>query len=354
MKKWKFCIAIPAIACVLGLGLTTPTHATIDEEIAAVTSVIDTLETTYETAIDDYNATATGLHLKLVKRTDHGPYYKKSSMNAYTQLDSGWTLQVQTTDNLVASVLDDKPIVDALTNLSFKKYGPAYYYPITQQYINTDTGVICAVRGDTTNCGHINWQTITDTWAEYLNSIGVAYYTATNVYPVIPGDYSNDNTSPTITNSEYKPYQYTIVGIANEDAGSMFYRSSATSDWVYFTSTQSVLECSKYTGEAEKGFAGHVCYNINADGSYTNSTVGAIPKEDTTKTASDESIVTVANTGSSDESGIGVPDTGAPTFNESGAKAIVITAVVVLLGTITCLSKYIRTRLKTQVRFTKK
>ena len=204
-----------------------------------------------------------------------GPYYKPDSIDAYLTLNRALTLTITTTDDVIASVLEPTPVVEKLTSLGFTKYSRPYFFPETNQYINETTGVLCAVRSYGTTCGHINWQDVSDKWGTFADGIGKAFYKSEEDYPFIMGDVSSDNT-PTIYDSDYEPYQYTVVGM--DDYVGLFYRKSPTSEWIYFKGTQGMLTCDEYSGETEKGFAGVECYNAETK---TVERVGALLVPDT-------------------------------------------------------------------------
>lgn len=311
------------------------TYATTEEE-TAVESVINSLRTIYQTQINEYNAANTDLQLKVVDSNVKWARYKPSTVNAYLGLYQSYGLEVMTIDDISASLLDPRPIADKLVSLGFSEYGHVYYWPPTTQYINEDTGVLCSVTVGFSSCGHINWVvTVTDEWQKYINGIGSAYHAKFGVYPVLTSAdiYSDEVLPPTIHNSEYKPYQYTEVSIDNGHG--LFYRSSPTSEWVHFRETQALLECSEFTGEAQKGFAGYVCYN-----GQEKSTV---------------KVATSTPTSTSEEtSSVAVPNTGAITNDDKNVVATtIITIIAVISGLIAYGIHYTKTRLASRVGFKK-
>ena len=348
------------------------TYATATpEETAAVASVINQLKPVYQDLIDDYNASLTPtptptptvtpsptptatptsnpneLHLVEENNDSFGPLYKAPSMNVYIDLDQATSLIVKTADDTETYALNDHEdaIISALTSAGFTAYGPAnIVMSIDQQYLNEETGVLCEIHGSGAACGHVNWLTISDEWTEYLNGVGAAYYASEGEYTPVFRDGGFGAGSPTIYDSEYEPYQYTAISIAH--AIGLFYRSSQTSDWAYFTATQAVLYCSDFTGEAAKGFAGYICWDSTTD---TNSKV-TVPTDDST-TPTDNSS---SDTKKSTTPAIGAPNTGgAPASDNSGAIAILIVSALVPLALAAYALRYARNRAKAKVRFEK-
>lgn len=341
MKKQKYYLAAGGLLCsgLLGLVFGAPaTHAATAEE-SAVADAISLLHEAYQTAMDAYNAAnPDGPQLQFSESdealTGIRSYYKPDSLNAYVQLIRGTFAEVATTDGLLWTLASTDGAAEALASSGFVEYGPSYSFPPTQQYLNTNTGVICAVANVGYGCGHISWLSITDEWAAFANGIGAAFHESEEQYPVILAHVWDNSTLPLLYNSEYTPYQYTFVGISNYRG--MFYRASATSDWVYFGGTQSVLDCSEYTGEAEKGFMGYICYNGTEE-----STVGAA-----------SAITTVTDAGPVDDSGsVSAPDTGASTGDNQGAIVATSAAAIASISIITYLAIYIKKRLSSRVHF---
>ncbi len=193
---------------------------------------------------------------------DYNPHFKPESVKGYIQLNKISKLIITTTkDNQPAPVLETAPIFETLTALGFTAYGPTLSNK-AEQYLNTETGVICIVSKIGSSCGHTNWQTITDEWKDFIAGIGEAFYKVTKEYPVIDEDVISENT-PSIIDSDHEPYQYTIVKINGENG--LFYRKDPSSEWIYFGSFQDIPECSVFTDEAAKGFTGLTCRLSNGD-----------------------------------------------------------------------------------------
>lgn len=335
MLQHKIITGVAVVAALAATTLCTPdTYATGED--AAVESAISSLKTTHQATVDAYNTSHADMQLHIVDGSDcYGPFYRASSMKAYTQVDGSLCFETQTAEGVMATLVDASPMISALTSSGFTAYSPEYYWPPHQQYLNENTGVICSVAEYGANCGHINQQTITDKWAEYLNGIGAAYYAAEQEYPVITDRSiipSDNNTSPVINNSDYESYQYTSIGIQN--ATSLFYRSSPTSEWIYFKSTQELIDCNEYTGETQKAFAGYDCYDSTTN---TNSKVGV-----STNTSDSSSGDT--STKDSDSSTLGVPDTGISTNDDSSAisteKILIVIASTAVVVTISVIAAY--------------
>ena len=223
------------------------------------------------------------------------PDYKAESVNAYTPLSAASRINVTSTkNNQPVDVLETAPIAETLTGLGFTAYGPALAGG-SQQYLNATSGVICKVSKSGSSCGHTNWQNISGDWKNYLNSIGKAYHDKNKEYPVVIADTSS-SVLPEIKNSEYKPYQYTIVPMDNGNG--LFYRANSDAEWVYYKNASETPDCSIFTGEAIKGFAGLTC---------------SLPDGSTAKV-----------------SDLLAPDTGFFTGQIDGTKAIIYAGAVIL------------------------
>ena len=346
MQNKNLLIATAALAGVAFSGALLPpenTYAVTSEETAAVDAVIDELKTDYQDLIDDYNASDPDEELTLTEEESTSPYlyYRSASMKAYTQLDSATHLGAQTSGGAYAEgLLEYDSIIEALTDLGFVEYEDAI---MDSEYLNASTGVICAV-GEVNgiSCGHINWQTISDTWTEYLNGIGAAYYTSKGAYPSIYRKDTFSSGAPTIYNSDYEPYQYTTA-IGN-GAALLFYRSSSTSDWIYFTGTQDYVLCSAFTGEAAKGFAGYVCYDEDTD---SVSKVTVATESDASSDSTDSTTTTTSSTT------ITAPNTGSPSSSDGGSAIFTTSLAVASLSLAAYLLNYARKLIKTRVRFEK-
>lgn len=188
--------------------------------------------------------------------------------------------------------------------------------------------VVCRIDDGGFACAHFAWYTPTPEWEEFLSGIGAAYKDANeDKLPLAAYRTYNNSNLPEIKNSDVEPYQNVAVSMTNGNGigggMSLFYRASETSDWVFFAHAQAVLDCSKYTGDAEKGFAGDVCYE--EDGS--------------------EGIV--------GESGVKVPDTGANTLSENGSALAAFTASTFVVLSALGLGSYLKNRKKGHFVFDK-
>ncbi|MBQ6461256.1 hypothetical protein IJJ36_02385 [Candidatus Saccharibacteria bacterium] len=327
------------VCCGLSAGLLfTPisAHAT-DAEETAVTNVIEQLKTAIQQEVDAYHTANPGTELQVAEtetETYYGPFYKPDTLNAFLRLNKAHSVYVEYVQDCVASGcirdMNYDVITELLETLGFEEYG-TYYYPAYSQYINDESGVICAVliNGFDIGCGHINWQnSLKEEWKDYINGIGKAYYKKENAYPILPDTFS-DNLSPKIVNSDYEPYQYTEIDIENYVG--IFYRPSPTSEWVYFDGVQAVLDCDEFTGDAQKGFAGYAC--VDSDG---KSSKVKVTQED----ADSKEILT--------------PDTGAYTKDARVGIATLSVLAISLFGFVAYVLHYIRERQKAKVSFSNK
>lgn len=260
---------------IFGTGLSTDMSYADDDsdsqvQTMAVQDVVDLVKNALQEKVDIYNATAEGTErpLHVAETTKGFAYHKPESLNVYIGLTKTIGVGIydaQNNDAALPSTGEPSTIiVDALLGsaLQFKKYGPSYGSVPPHQAYESIFGVVCNVSYTDSfmSCGHIAWQqNVTDEWKTYINGIGNAWKKVKGDYPILRGDFEDSSSHPSIFNSDYKPYQYTFYS-GGENAMGMFYRSGPDAEWVYFGGTQAVLDCSEYTGEAQKGFAGYVCY----------------------------------------------------------------------------------------------
>ena len=283
MKKTRILAIIGFLFCSMILGhglLQQPTHATTAEEEEAVTSVMNQLKTVLQQAVEDYNTShETEYEAPEIIEDAHGygtPEYRPDSLNAFLMLNSDKRLYIPAGEVVNEGYTYVNPIGitelrQTLETLGFTTYYDRPFNFQLYQFINNETGVICAFGGQyrVISCGHINWapQSITNEWKDFINSIGDAYYAEINDFPSIyqGGDIklSDNTTLPTILDSDYEPYQYTNFAVGGGVV--LFYRKSPTSEWVFFRGTQTYIDCNEYTGEAQKGFAGMACWDTATD-----------------------------------------------------------------------------------------
>ncbi len=268
-------------------------------QTTAVQTVVDVVKNALQEKVDAYNTTSEGIEHPLhvtVDTTKGFVHYKPDSLNAYIGLKKFIGVGIydaQGNDAVLPSTGEEvtTTIVDTLLNspLQFKKYGPSYSSVPPHQAYESIFGVVCNVSYTDSflSCGHTAWQqSVTDEWKTYINGIGDAWKKVKGDYPILRGNFEDASAHPTIFNSDFKPYQYTFYS-GGENAMGMFYRGGPDAEWVYFGGTQSLLDCNAYTGEAQKGFAGYVCYDVESG---KNSKV-AVPI--------DEGAVKAPNTGAS-------------------------------------------------------
>ncbi len=355
MKNKNYYLATGALLCSTALGILAPiqnTYAdTLTPEEDAVLTVMEGIENTvqplldgatpptgynYDFSIETYNTDGDEMVLN-EDNWQYSPMYRPGTVPAYIHLNKSAVNYVK-----YAYTKDDSAdlnngifefaqsvtgaIVDYLRDNGFWLYQDSPTYLGGKEYINGTTGIVCSIQvnsmsggGPSSNyyssdysCGHIDWWSMNDEWTAFVNSIGNAYYEKTGAYPRLPYsgyDYEQSDL-PEVHNSTYSPYQWTDLAVGN--AYGLFYRVSPESDWVFFTATQAVLDCSDFEGEAEKGFGGFVCYDTELG---ELSTVGAI-KEELPKS----------------------PDTGSSTSESNGNVTTISTAIVA--GTIVSLCSF--------------
>ena len=367
MQKRKVVMGVMAgMALVGALGVAEKSYAytpTAEEE-AAVESVMDELKGVYQGFVDEYNTEHSGNHIQVKEessnsgRSGRNPLYKTSLADVYTPINpvSYFTIRDSNGDFPWNHPLQGKPVASSLgeklddLGFSFEDY---LYYRTTNyyqsQYIDEDTGVICAlyVADDVAEvgCGHTNWQTIPDEWKDYLSGVGKAYYDAMETYLKVDESFEEP---PIIHNSEYGTYQYTFVDTPGNDIKT-FYRSGNDSEWVY-SPLGSGAWCSAYSGEIAKGLAGVVCMNDD----YTGGKVVYIEETEDVAIEEEEGKEEVKEE-TKKESGVKAPETGALTDGDGGsATAITTSAVIVLASMVLWLASYAKGRIEGRVRLEKK
>lgn len=309
-------LALAAFVC-SALSLDYANASTLTPEEGAVDDAVTLLKGVYQSEVDAYNSEYPDAQLHLVFEQGGG-LYKPDGINAAISLnglgeDEPYGYEVKTADDIVSGI-DETTAIAPLTSAGFLPYYPYdyFYYPLTRQYLNSDTGVLCAFNAASFSCGHISWYSITDEWKALLNGIGSAYYAKEGVYPFVVGDSGDNSTIPVIYDSEYSPYQYIFIN--STDYAISFYRQSPTSDWVFFNKTQAPGDCSEYTGEAQKGFAGYICYDGGVESKV------AVPASTDDESASDG------------DSGVKTPDTGLFTNTNSGSNVANTFAIIALIA----------------------
>ena len=208
------------------------------------------------------------------------PIYKSSSKVAIP-LEKSYGLK--SSADISTSVSDDLVLEtkEYLTDSGFKLYKDVELTGEQKQYLNKDTGVLCYVVDGvpfSVACGHIDWVTADN--SALIDSLAEAYKAVEGEYPLFIGA-----TKKNIQDSPFEPYQKLQVNLPG--AAGLFYRPSATADWVFFAATQAVISCEKYESDAgaRKAFQGEKCYDEAAkeNRTVTNGTTKD-ETEDTTKT----------------------------------------------------------------------
>ncbi len=127
--------------------------------------------------------------------------------------------------------------------------------PMSAQYINKSTGVLCAISQAVSyiTCGNTSW--LSEEYVSLLNNLAEAYKEKQKSYPIFIM-----RNKAEIKNSTVSPYQTITVVFGN--AAQLFYRASNTSKWVYFTATQNTIGCDRYnTQDLKNAYASDTCYD---------------------------------------------------------------------------------------------
>ena len=136
--------------------------------------------------------------------------------------------------------------------------------PTTYEYINKDKEIVCGIyavtdktRGENVyaSCAKTSWTWLTEEEKALLSALETAYFKKTNKYPE-----KMISLNIKIKDSEYKPYQTTIV--STNDGNSQFFRTSPYSEWQYFRTSLVAASCEEYnTEDLKKAYLGEICYN---------------------------------------------------------------------------------------------
>ena len=184
-------------------------------------------------------------------------YYKPEDMTATIALDNSYGLNYDNDDNFEKHKLTEE-IDGIFNNLGFTSYVDTRLPFVIPGYINSNKQIVCSVIWGVTNpdsisCGKTNW--ISDSKKKLINELSKAMGEELNSVLII-ADESN------IANSSVAPYQNLGAQVSN--AHGLFYRNSPDSEWKYFTSTQMIVSCEKYsehpdTENIKKAFADQEC-----------------------------------------------------------------------------------------------
>lgn len=199
----------------------------------------------------------------LLKTYDGTVYYQPEDMTNPTSLDSTYGVyysynDLSNTENLSSKI---KTIFD---DLGFSSYSIQTGFAEVPGYINNDKQIICETAWTASataqiSCGKTSW--ISDSKKTLINSLAKA---KGGEFPILILADESD-----IMNSSVTPYQNLVAQVPN--ASGLFYRNSPDSEWKYFTSTQMIVPCEKYSEHPDaenvkKAFADQECLK---DGSGT-------------------------------------------------------------------------------------
>ncbi|MBQ9020234.1 hypothetical protein IJ096_02850 [Candidatus Saccharibacteria bacterium] len=291
--KKSLAIGLIAFATMVGFNIS-PSHQNKTYAADTTDTAVQSVLTNINTAISDY-LTSTGATptLTIGEQANLGVLYKPTSLNAYIRLNKSYISKLTAPTSLSSETVEatHNAVKTKLTSLGFTSYSTPSY--TSDEYINTNTNIICDILPSSSinasvfaGCSSTTWWELPYGWTEdFINNLGKASFEKIGIYPTL----NPNSPAPEITNSPITPYQY--IGVPVSNSYGLFYRTSPTSDWVFFKGTQGVLLCSDFTGDALNAFYGMTCYK--EDG--TTSTVGAVEQaaEETTPNAS----ATTPNTG---------------------------------------------------------
>lgn len=243
-------IGIAAFAFALSAFASTPNTSAIEESeepASPIDNVMLELQIAGNTYLDGELLTIT---------TEDRPFaYKPTGFNNYifvgstdakaTHLENALSYESEKITGL------ENAYTEKLEELGFKKY------EAFQEYKGVVDGeeILCRHK----NLGEIGCTPTKDSYdatkKDLINELGAA----------MPNSSLLVFSDPQIKNSNFAPYQTLETGACNIDAAgcgvALYYRTSPTSNWVYFTGAQSVLSCSEYnTLDLRRAYLDTPCY----------------------------------------------------------------------------------------------
>ncbi len=187
------------------------------------------------------------------------PVFKLDTSNVPIAIQKSYGIKTSVDIDLTLSYNLEQEIRKTLINDGFKSYD---YYPgfqdTVEEFYNSKTDIVCVSSMNSVpydiSCSSTSW--ISADTVALASSLADAYKKVEGEYPSMISVNKND-----IENSPFEPYQKLTVSMVGFVA--LFYRSSPTADWVYFTGTQATLPCSTFEKDtgARRAFQGETCYD---------------------------------------------------------------------------------------------
>lgn len=176
--------------------------------------------------------------------------------------------KVLTTEQVDTSTVNAKIVLttsETLEELGFEGiemiYNPFIWVARVEILYNKNTNVVCTAYDtpmQVISCGKATDYNLNE--KSIVNSLAEAYNKVEGKYPIVvaPENYNESNPSfaKTVKDTGYKNYQ-TINPNLGINALSIFYRESASSEWVYLTSSQAAIDCSIYSTDLKKALANY-------------------------------------------------------------------------------------------------
>lgn len=176
--------------------------------------------------------------------------------------------KVLTTEQVDTSTVNAKIVLttsETLEELGFEGiemiYNPFIWVARVEIFYNKNTNVVCTAYDtpmQVISCGKATDYDLNE--KSIVNSLAEAYNKVEGKYPIVvaPENYNESNPSfaKTVKDTGYKNYQ-TINPNLGINALSIFYRESASSEWVYLTSSQAAIDCSIYSTDLKKALANY-------------------------------------------------------------------------------------------------
>lgn len=173
-----------------------------------------------------------------------------------TSLDKSYGIKYPQIGLDKAGMLYEKTVSN-LESLGFVKNEQLSNPVGSDSFLDSKNNIFC----DTSNsspfivaCGYYKW--VTDEKIALINQLAEAYKRKEGKLPYSISITKNN----IIKDSNVSPYQNLWVN--GGGAALLFYRTSPSAEWQFFTGAQGLLSCSKYnTQDLKNAFAGEACFN---------------------------------------------------------------------------------------------
>lgn len=237
-----------------------------------ISATANNMANEYKEVVDTVNSLTSNIkEMRDYIESDNSLASKAAGTNTYVPIKLSIKKETNRYDNVTKVAEDFDTLKANLINAGFSTIGTIPFRgsagPQIDGYLNSETSIICGVINESDyynnashdyiilDCAKTSWTWLTKEDETSIKAFETAYYNKTGSYPRIMFNWDNK-----ITDSEYKPYQNTWIGIGG--GAGLFYRTSPEAEWQFFTGTQSELECSDYnTDDLKKAYLGEPCWD---------------------------------------------------------------------------------------------